>query len=126
MTNWLDAPQSRRILIVEDEEGLAIHMTFLLKRMNYVALEAVAYGEQAVERAGKERPDLVLMDISLAGPMDGIEAASLIRERYNIPIIFLSALSLDETIHSAKGTQPYAYLVKPVKEADLRAAIDIA
>jgi putative nucleotidyltransferase with HDIG domain/PAS domain S-box-containing protein len=126
MNDALSSPPNHRILIVEDEEGLVIHMTFLLKRMNCVALDAVAYGEQAVERAGECHPDLILMDISLAGQMDGIEAAQLIRERYNIPVIFLTALSQNETIHSAQGTQPYAYLVKPVKEADLRAAIEIA
>ena len=56
--------------------------------MKYIALEAVAYGEKAVERAGDQHPDLVLMDINLAGKMDGIEAARLIRERYDIPLFF--------------------------------------
>jgi PAS domain S-box-containing protein/putative nucleotidyltransferase with HDIG domain len=118
--------ESKRILIVEDEEGLAITLTFLLKRMHYAPIEALARGEDAVEKAGQLAPDLVLMDINLAGQMDGIEAARLIRERHGIPVIFLTALAEDDTIQQAVGSEPFAYLVKPVKEPDLRAAIDIA
>jgi putative nucleotidyltransferase with HDIG domain len=126
MNNEMVIPGDRRILIVEDEEGIAIHLAFLLRRMSYIGLEAVAFGEQAVERAGTLRPDLVLMDISLAGQMDGIQAARIIHEQFDIPIIFLSALSLDENILQSQDSQPYAYLVKPVKESDLRAAIEVA
>lgn len=119
-------PDSQRILIVEDEEGLALHLSFLLKRIRYTPLEPVAYGEEAVEKAAALKPDLVLMDINLAGKMDGIEAARLINQQHNIPVIFLSALADDAVIAEAAGSAPYAYLVKPVNEADLRAAIDIA
>jgi putative nucleotidyltransferase with HDIG domain len=119
-------PESRRILIVEDEEGIVIHLDFLLRRMSCIVLEVAAFGEQAVERAGELRPDLVLMDINLAGHMDGIEAARLIHDKYRIPIIFLSAFSEDLTIQHAQVSEPYAYLVKPVKETELRAAIEIA
>ncbi len=125
MNKELGIPQSRRILIVEDEEGIAIHLNFLLSRMNYIPLEAVAYGEHAVERAGQQQPDLVLMDINLAGKMNGVEAANLIHDKYDIPSIFLSAISADITIFQGQESQPYAYLLKPVKEADLRAAIEI-
>lgn len=119
-------PESQRILIVEDEEGLAIHLSFLLKRIHFTPLEAVAFGEEAVEKTGLLKPDLVLMDINLAGHMDGVEAARLIHLRYGTPVIFLSALAGDENIAHATTSDPYGYLVKPVKEADLRAAIDIA
>jgi len=119
-------PENKRILIVEDEEGLALHITFLLKRIHYTPLEAVAYAEEAIERTGSLKPDLVLMDINLAGEMNGIEAARQIRARFGTPVIFLSALAEDETITEATGSDPYAYLLKPVKETDLRAAIDIA
>lgn len=125
MNNRMDLPQSYRILIVEDEEGLAIHLDFLLKRNNYIPLEAVAYGEAAVERAVELKPDLVLMDINLAGQMNGIEAAEIIHERCGTPVIFLSALAEDETIREAQRGNPFAYLVKPAKEADLRAAIEV-
>ena len=119
-------PENQRILIVEDEEGLAIHLTFLLKRINFTPLEPVAYAEEAVEKTGQLKPDLVLMDINLAGAMDGIQAARLIHENYGTPVIFLTALAEDETILQATGSDPYAYLIKPVKEADLMAAIHVA
>ncbi len=125
MNNSMDLPESHRILIVEDEEGLAIHLNFLLKRNNYLPLDAVAYGEEAVQRACELKPDLVLMDINLAGQMNGIEAARIIHERCGTPIIFLSALAGDMTIRDATASDPFAYLVKPVKEADLRAAIEV-
>ena len=123
--NSIGLSQSYHILIVEDEEGLAIHLNFLLKRNNYIPLEAVAFGEKAVERAVELMPDLVLMDINLAGQMNGIEAAEIIHERCGIPVIFLSALAEDDTIRDAQRGNPFAYLVKPAKEADLRAAIEV-
>lgn len=119
-------PENQRILIVEDEEGLALHLTFLLNRIHYTPLGPVAFAEEAIERTGELKPNLVLMDINLAGNMDGIEAARQIRARYGTPVIFLTALAEDQTITEATGSDPYAYLVKPVKEPDLRAAIDIA
>ncbi len=125
MTNDIGLPQNRRILIVEDEEGIAIHLNFLLMRMNYTPLPAVASGEDAIHQAGEQRPDLVLMDVNLAGRMDGMEAARNIRDQYDIPSVFLSAISPEQTILHSKDNQPYAYLVKPVKEPDLRAAIEI-
>ncbi len=119
-------PENQRILIVEDEEGLATHLAFLLKRIHYIPLEPVAYGEQAVECAETLNPDLVLMDINLAGAMNGIQAARIIRDRCGTPVIFLSALAEDDILTAAVGSDPFAYLLKPVKEADLRAAIEVA
>jgi putative nucleotidyltransferase with HDIG domain len=126
MSNETGQMEARRILIVEDEEGIAIHLDFLLKRINCIGLGSIAYGEEAIERASVLHPDLILMDINLAGKMDGIEAARLINEQHDIPIIFLTALSQDDNIRSAQRSHPYAYLVKPVKEPDLHAAIEVA
>ena len=117
---------NHRILIVEDEEGLALHLAFLLERMNFIPLDPVSYAEEAVACAGEQKPSLVLMDINLAGSMDGIEAARLIRDQFNIPVIFLSGMSEDDTVESAQSSEPYGYLVKPVKETDLRIAIEMA
>ena len=119
-------PESRRVLVVEDEEGIAIHLTFLLNRMNCEPVGVVAFGEEAVEQAGQLHPDLVLMDVHLAGKMDGTEAARLIHQEYGTPIIFLSALAGEQVLNDAQESDPYAYLVKPIQEPDLRAAIDVA
>jgi putative nucleotidyltransferase with HDIG domain len=125
MSNDIGSPQNRRILIVEDEEGIAIHLGFLLTRMGYTPLKPVTTGEEAIEHAGEQKPDLVLMDIHLASHMSGLDAARQIREIHDIPSIFLSAIAPDQTILQTPDNQPYAYLVKPVKEPDLRAAIEI-
>ncbi len=125
MNKEMGTIDNRRILIVEDEEGIAIHLSFLLTRMGYSPQEPIAYGEKAVEQAAELHPDLVLMDINLAGKMNGLEAARLIHEKYDIPSIFLSAIAPDNTILKSQDNHPYAYLVKPVKEPDLRAAIEI-
>lgn len=118
--------ESRRVLVVEDEEGIAIHLAFLLKRMNCQPLGMVAFGEQAVEQTRQLKPDLVLMDVNLAGKMSGTEAARLIHQEFGTPIIFLSALTDEKVVADAQDSEPYGYLIKPVKEPDLRAAIDIA
>ncbi len=115
-----------RILIVEDEEGLALTLKLRLMRMGYAALGPVTTAEQAVEQATTLRPSLVLMDIHLAGQMNGIEAAKLIRDCCQIPVIFLSALDEDQVLREAQGSTPYGYLIKPVEERDLRAAIEMA
>ncbi len=119
----LDKP---RILIVEDEEGLALTLKLRLTRMGYTPLGPVDTGEQAVEQAVTLRPNLILMDINLAGQMSGIEAARQIRESCQLPVIFLSALDEDSILREAQGSTPYGYLIKPVEERDLRAAIEMA
>ena len=116
----------RRVLIVEDEEGIALFLQFQLKRLGYEPVGPVSTGEEAVERVGELRPDLVLMDIYLAGRMTGVEASALIQERHHLPVIFLSALPGKDIMREAQETGPYAFLVKPVQEQELRAAIELA
>ena len=114
-----------RILIVEDDEGIALHLEFILKRMGYSPIESVNTGEKAIQRAGALRPSLVLMDIFLMSRMTGIEAAKEINEQYKIPVIFMTGMSGDEILKDARLSNPYAYLVKPVDEKELRAAIEL-
>lgn len=83
-------------------------------------------GEEAIECAKSDKPDLILMDIQLAGKIDGIAAAQKICEHQNIPIIYLSDYSDKDTLDRAKKTRPANYLAKPFLETDLIRAIDIA
>jgi len=94
--------------------------------LNYEVPNLVTNGETAVTLAGKEDPDLVLMDIVLRGQMDGIEAARQIRSRYDIPVIYLTAYSDEKTLERAKATEPYGYLLKPVDHRELRSTIEMA
>ncbi|MCE9531671.1 MAG: response regulator [Planctomycetes bacterium] len=115
-----------RILIAEDERIVAMNLQCSLVRMGYLVLEVVASGEDAVANAIAQQPDLVLMDISLEGEMDGVEAARIIRERSNIPVVYLTAYSNSDIVNRAKVTQPGGYVLKPFVDHELREAVEKA
>ena len=115
-----------KILIVEDETIIAMDIAMQLQEMGYEALEAATTGEQAIEMAVRLRPNLVLMDIHLGGPMDGITAAQAIRTQADIPCIFLSAFNGEDSRAKAKLTNPAGYLGKPFNEHELRTVIAAA
>jgi len=115
-----------RILVVEDERIVARDLEGALTELGYVVPAAVATGEEAIERARDLQPDVVLMDIRLPGAIDGIQAATSIRAERDIPIIYLTAHSDDETLRRAMQTEPFGYLVKPFSPPQLRCAIEIA
>lgn len=114
------------ILVVEDESIVAKDIQHSLKKLGYQVVDLCSTGEQAVHVAEEKKPDLVLMDIMLKGEMSGIEAANIIRERYNIPVIFLTAYADESTFSKAKVTEPYGYIIKPFKEIDLHTSIEMA
>jgi CheY-like chemotaxis protein len=112
------------ILIVEDEGLIALHLTELLEKAGYHVSGPAYSGEMVLRELGiSPLPDLILMDIALAGSLDGIETARKIRERYPIPVIFLTAYSNQNRIDEAWGVSPFGYLKKPVMEDELLAAI---
>jgi len=117
---------SARIMVVEDEIVVAMELEKRLSALGYTVTGIVSTGEDAVERAGQVRPDFVLMDIKLAGRMDGIEAAEVIRERHDVPVVFLTAHTDDKTLQRAKLSEPFGYLVKPFSEAELRTTIEVS
>jgi len=116
----------KRILIVEDEIMIAKDIESKLRNLGYESLPIVTSGEKAVEKAEKLRPDMILMDIVLDGKMDGIEAASQIRNRFNIPVVYLTAYADDEILERAKVTEPFGYMIKPFGERDLNTTIEMA
>lgn len=118
--------KSISILIVEDEKIVALDIKRRLMNLDYSVCGIASTGEEAIEDAKTLKPDLVLMDIMLKGEMDGIEAADIIKNRYNIPIVFLTASSDEKTIQRAKVTEPYGYILKPFEMRDLRSTIEIA
>ncbi len=114
------------VLVVEDEGIVAMHIENVLNTLGYTVSGTVSSGEEAIEKVKNIRTDLVLMDIVLKGKMDGIEAADQIRNNFDIPVIFLTAYGDESTLHRAKITEPYGYLLKPFKERELHIAIEIA
>lgn len=115
-----------KILIVEDENIVAKDIQNSLKKLGYVVPSIVSTGEKAIEEAQDLRPDLILMDIMLKGDMTGIEAANIIKERFDIPVIFLTAYADENTLNKAKISEPYGYIIKPFKDNDLQTTIEMA
>lgn len=115
-----------RILVVEDERIVAEDIKLRLNGLAYTVCGIAFSGEEAVKKIGEMRPDLVLMDIILEGSMDGIEAASLVKSRFGIPVIYLTAYADDETLERAKMTEPFGYLLKPFEDRDLKTTIEMA
>jgi CheY-like chemotaxis protein len=118
--------EKAKILIAEDEGIVALDIRGRLERLGYAVPAVVASGEEALKGAAETRPDLVLMDIRLSGPMDGIEAAEAIRGRLDIAVLYLTALSDDETMRRAEKTQPCGYITKPIDGQELRTAVERA
>jgi diguanylate cyclase (GGDEF)-like protein/PAS domain S-box-containing protein len=115
-----------RILVVEDETIVALDIRDQLARQGYEAVGHARRGDQAVALAETLRPDLVLMDIQLSGPMDGIDAAHAIRNRLGIPIVFVTAFAEDDMLERAKRVEPAGYVIKPFAERELRSVLEMA
>ena len=115
-----------RIMIVEDEVIIAREIRMILERLGYEVTSISNSGEQAVARADRENPDVILMDINLKGSMDGIEAAGIIRERLAVPVIYVTASAEDRKLDRAKQTTPAGYILKPFTDQDLKVTLEIA
>jgi two-component system, LytTR family, response regulator LytT len=115
-----------KVVVVEDESIVAKDIQNSLKNMGYGVPAVVSSGEKAIEAVHKFRPDLVLMDIMLKGEMSGIEAAKIIKDRFDIPVIFLTAYADEDTLDKAKPSVPYGYVIKPFKEKELETTIEMA
>jgi two-component system sensor kinase FixL len=118
--------QSIEVLVVEDEAIVAADLAAQLRRLKYKVPAVVSTGEEALALVSRMSPSLVLMDIKLAGEVDGIEAARRIQTELATPVIYLSAHSDEATLARAKTTGPYGYLVKPFDLAELRTTIEVA
>ncbi len=114
------------ILVVEDEALIAASLVHTLTSLGYTVQEPVSTGKDAISSVTSDPPDLVLMDIELIGPMNGIETAEKIRAIVNIPVVYLTAYADDQRLAQAELTQPYGYLVKPVQNRELNATIRMA
>lgn len=115
-----------RILVVEDQNIIAMDLRFRLVSLGYEVPAVVATGEDAIRVFRDIEPDLVLMDIRLKGAMDGIQAAAQIRVHSDRPIIYLTAHSDDQTLQRARVTEPHGYLLKPFEDRELHLTIEIA
>jgi hypothetical protein len=115
-----------RILIVGDESITGEDLRDILTDLGYAVVEVVASGAEALATVEKMRPDLALMDIRIKGPIDGIETARQLRERFNIPVVYLSANADRATVDRAQTAEPLGYITKPFRQSELAAVIEIA
>lgn len=117
---------TKSLLVVEDEVLVARDIKSRLTRMGYEVLGTASKGAEAIEKALSLRPDLILMDIHLQDEIDGVDAAIKIRETYDVPVIFCTAYSNEETLERAKVSTPYGYVLKPFDNRELEINIEIA
>ena len=116
----------KRILIVEDDGITAMDIRQTVQELGYEPVGLVAYGKDAIKHALTLHPDLILMDILLKGPIDGIQAAAAIRSQHPCPVIYLTAHADQSTIDRAKATEPAGYVRKPINDRELHTAIELA
>jgi PAS domain S-box-containing protein len=113
------------ILIVEDEGLVAQDLERFLTQAGCRVTAIVQNGKAALKEARANPPDLVLMDIVLGSGVDGIETARLIRERQDVPIVYITAHSDDKTVEAAKVAEPYGYILKPIDEKELLIVVEL-
>jgi PAS domain S-box-containing protein len=115
-----------RVMIVDDDALVAFHLQKTILSLGYEVSGIFASGEEAIAEVPRQKPDVILMDVQLRDKLSGIETAKLIREQHAIPVVFVSAFSDDVMLMQACMTEPYGYLIKPVKERELHATIEMA
>ncbi|WP_420266502.1 response regulator [Candidatus Magnetominusculus dajiuhuensis] len=116
----------KSILVVDDEVVVSLEIKKLLQGWGYRVAGTVSSGEDALQKVEESVPDLVLMDINLRGDIDGIETSKLIKDRYKIPIIYITAYIDYNILKRVEKTNPYGYILKPFNESELYAVIKIA
>lgn len=117
--------QRPRVLVVEDEAIVAAGLQESLEELGYDAYATAADADEAIRLAAEQRPDVVLMDIHIAGERDGIETATVLSERFEVPVVYLTAFIDDATVERAKASAPYGYLSKPVRTSDLKGTLEV-
>ena len=113
-----------KILITEDERIIAEDLKLTLVNDGHDVQAIVASGEDAIKKAGELKPDIILMDIDLSGFLSGIEAADYIRKKYDIPVVFCTAYSDEDTMKRAFAVRPSGFLTKPFEDNELKSVID--
>ncbi|MEM8528402.1 MAG: LytTR family transcriptional regulator DNA-binding domain-containing protein [Bacteroidota bacterium] len=114
-----------RIMIVEDDMIIAADLSMQLTNLGYEITSILARGEDVLKHLESDLPDLILMDIQLKGTIDGVQTAQIIYDKYQLPLIYLTANTDDPTFQRAKETRPFAFIAKPFEESDLERTIEL-
>ncbi len=114
------------ILIAEDEKIIALDLSGTLQKLGYNIVGIAATGKDIFDLIESSNPNLVMMDIMLEGSMTGIEAANIVSRKYGLPVVYLTALTDEETLQKAKRTDAFGYVLKPYDERTLHSSIEMA
>ncbi|MEH1781314.1 MAG: diguanylate cyclase [Nostoc sp.] len=117
---------ARKILVVEDEKILASNIRKSLQKLGYSVSEITKSGKEAIKKVAETHPHLVLIDICLAGEIDGVHVADIIQNHFHVPVVYLTECLEYKTLHKNQLSEPFSYIVKPVIERDLHFAIEMA
>jgi len=120
-----DTEKPPRILIVEDENIVALDIKMHLRKYGFEVAGIFSSGEDLLAHIDEIKPDLILMDIKLQGTLDGLETSRIVKERYGLPVVLLTAFADEATVQRAKVIEPFGYIIKPFEEKELRTAIVI-
>ncbi len=115
-----------KVMIIEDEAIIAMDIRSTVEELGYTVPATASSGDEALSKVDEADPDIILMDIKIAGNMDGIETAGKINETHNIPIIYITSYSDEKTLERAMNTRPYSYILKPIRERDLAVELKLA
>tara|TARA_B100001964_G_scaffold172811_1_gene190309 strand:- start:1019 stop:1405 length:387 start_codon:yes stop_codon:yes gene_type:complete len=118
--------KKKKILIVEDEYVAAANLEECLKTSGYIVTEIIADGETAIQKIEQDKPDLVLMDIKLNGKLNGVDVAAIVRSRFSVPVIYLTAYTDEPIMKQVRLSEPFGYLNKPFRENELLMAVEMA
>ena len=112
------------ILVVEDDGLIAFYLSELLEKAGYLIIGLASTGEMVLRKLEEpKKPDLILMDVGLAGSLDGIETAQLVRQRFSVPLIFLTGYPSGITLERMREVEPEGYIIKPFQERNLLTAV---
>ena len=114
----------KRIIVVEDEGIVAMDISKCLSTLGYEVVFVADSGEKTLDRLAQEQSDLILMDVELKGRMNGLDTAKVVKEKYNIPVVFLTAFEDESTLKKIHDLGYGGYLVKPFEDEELRKAIE--
>lgn len=117
---------ARKILVVENEKILALNIRNRLQKLGYSVSEITNSGEEAIKKVAETHPNLVLINICLAGEIDGVAVADIIQNHFHVPVVYLTECSEDKTLQKNQLSEPFSYIVKPFIESDLHFAIEMA
>ncbi|MBC6432025.1 diguanylate cyclase [Nostoc sp. HG1] len=117
---------ARKILVVQDERILASNIRNSLQKLGYSVSEIAKSGQEAIKKVAETHPHLVLIDICLAGEIEGVHVADMIQNHFHVPVVYLTESSEYKTLQKNQLSEPFIYIVKPFIESDLHFAIEMA